>query len=367
MFKKIYIPIVAALVVALAAGLLVSEPAYAKGPGLLGRLRRPRAALGQVTAVSSDQLTILKRDGGEQTYRLGDNTRFIDRDGNDLAASDVVADGWVLVVTPRFFPGNPPMAQIVVILPADFDPETVIGAGGVVIDVDPDTGQITLRTRLGEELTFNVGSDTTFKGQAASLADLVKGMWARVFGEKRDTGGPLAKVVRSSDPIQRWGGEVTAVDEASGELTFQTRRTQEEVTVATDENTRYRGLGEAVSSLADIQPGMTVAVVAKTPQGASESVAVMILAVNRDNLPKFDRRVLGEVVSIGTDSLTVKARDGQQYTFQVSDATQFRSRGGSVQSLGDLQVGAVVLVSAKNLPGGGYEAVVIAASKGTGG
>ena len=55
MSKKIVIPVIAALVLTLMAGLAVSSTALAQGAGPLGRLLKARPVLGQVTAIGKSR------------------------------------------------------------------------------------------------------------------------------------------------------------------------------------------------------------------------------------------------------------------------------------------------------------------------
>jgi len=56
-------------------------------------------------------------------------------------------------------------------------------------------------------------------------------------------------------------------------------------------------------------------------------------------------------------------RDGQTITFQVTGDTKFRSKGGQVKSLEDLQEGMIAMVGAEELSNGKYQAQVVAAGK----
>ena len=64
---------------------------------------------------------------------------------------------------------------------------------------------------------------------------------------------------------------------------------------------------------------------------------------------------------MGGTSLTLETRQGETFTFDVDANTKFLSRDGSVDSLSDVAVGMIAVVSAKQLEDGSYLAVRVAA------
>ena len=70
--------------------------------------------------------------------------------------------------------------------------------------------------------------------------------------------------------------------------------------------------------------------------------------------------MLGEVVSVGIDRLTIEARDGQQYTFLVSENTRFLSRERQITSLADINEGMYLFIAGKDQGNGTYQAGLIA-------
>lgn len=365
MSKKILIPMIAVLVVTLLAGVWAIGDAQAQGDGPLARLRRARPAFGQVTALGDNQFTIQTKAGETKTFQVDDKTRFRSKDTQDLSFADLQVGRWVAVVAPRDV--EQPVARFVALMPEDFDPEQMQGVRGRVTEIDVAAQAFTLENREGEAVTLKVDENTRFKGEVAELAELQEGMVAGAATSEQENGDLLATLVRAGNPQDRrqnrQAGEVVSVDETAGQFTLRTLRKGEETTFATDENTRFRSKDGKVTSLKDLKPGM-VAIVAIRPAAEGEMpLAALVAAGDKDDLPKFDKRFAGKVISVDDKSFTIQTRDGKQITFQVTGDTLFRSKGGQVKSLQDLQEGMITLVGAKELGNGEYQAQVVAAGK----
>jgi len=359
MTKKILIAVSAAIIVTLLAGVWISAEAAAKNPEIFKRFRKPAGALGQVSSATTGQLVITKRSGEEVSYLVDENTTYRDRAGNELTSSDLEQDNWVIVLSPRGGQNNPE-ARLVVILPDDFDPENMVGAKGVIASVDEDASQVTLKTRVGEELVINFGPETIFKGQAPDISSLQEGMWARIFSQKLEAGGLMADAVRSTDPVRTVVGEIVNVNEDSQTLTILTRRGQDEVTVTLDASTRFRSRDESISSIGDLEQGMSALIITKTEPGSEVKRAVLVAAAQPEDLPQVDRRVFGELISIEGSSITVEARDGRKYVFVVDENTKFRSRNGQLSGLEDLTGGMTLFVAGNEAGSDSYQALVVA-------
>jgi hypothetical protein len=364
MSKKIYIPIGIAIMLAMLAGLWVSNTALAKAGGPGGLLRRPKPELGKVTLVAEEQFTIQRRDATELTILVDENTRFIDREKNEMTFADVKTGRWVAVAAPEDEAGKR-VARLVVILPEDFDPAKMERLGGRITSIITAAKQFVMQNRQGEDFTINTDEETLFRGEATDLASLQEGWLAGALVLKQDDGSLLAQTVRAGSPILKKAGEITAVDDKAGTLTLKPLRGGEEITFAVDADTRFRSRDGSLKSLADLKVGMVGLVVAKAPlSGADEGthpVAVLVAAIERNKLPKFDQRIGGKIVSVDKSAFTIEARDGKQYTFQVTGDTLFRSRGSLVQKLEDLKAGMIVMVGANELGSGQYQAQLVIA------
>jgi hypothetical protein len=126
MSKKLLLPVVIALLLALAVGVWGYSAVAAQEGVPRPPLRRLPGVLGQVTAIEADQFTIQTRAGRERTFRFAETTRFTDPERQELSAQDLQTGGWVAVAVARRS-GMPPLARLVVILPEDFDPKNWVG------------------------------------------------------------------------------------------------------------------------------------------------------------------------------------------------------------------------------------------------
>jgi preprotein translocase subunit YajC len=363
MTKKIWIPILSVLIVALLAGVWVSSEAMAQsnspdGGGRLKRLLAARRGIGQVTSIGEDQFTVEKRTGESYTFLVNDETRFFDKDRNELEFDDLAIDRWVIVAGPENEAGER-VARLVVLLPEDFDPSNLAGALGRIVTIDQAAQQFSLETRQGEEKTFDVNAETRYIGGVDELSDLQVEMPVLVKALEQDDGSLLAQVVGTRRDIKRFAGEITAIDEIAQNLTLKLHQGGREMTFSVDENTRFRGKDGELTGLGDLKVGMVAIVTVPEANAGETLVARLVAAADRDELPKFDKRVGGRVTSVDQNAFTIKARDGETYTFQVTGSTTFRSRGDQIQGLEDLDEGMGVIVGAKELGNSRYQAETV--------
>lgn len=363
MSKKILIPVVAVLLVALLAGAWVSADVRAQGerPGALARLRRARPVVGQVMAVTESQFKIQTRAGVEVTFLVDENTRFRSREQSDLSFGDVRVGLWVGVLADRreaLAETGKPLARMVILLPEDVDPTKMSPARGRVVSVDISGKQFTLEDQQGQETTLSVDEDTIFRGEAANLAALKEGMSAFAAAEKIANGDLLARSVRAGYLPLQVVGEISKVNASSDEFTLTTTRDSKALTFKVDQNTLFRSQDGALQSLDDLHVGMAASVFAKSQPGGT-FLATQVAAGEKEDLPQADKRILGRITEIGSDTITVTGRDRQEYTLQITSETRFRSRGNLVQGLEDLRQGMAVAVGANDLGNGQYQAQVV--------
>lgn len=359
MSKKLRFSIVLALV----AALLMGSVAYAAGNPTSSKSdaaanpesrRGGRSGLGQVTAIGDNQFTVqLNKQNTALTILVDDQTKFRYQDGDDAIFADLEVGMWVAGRVVRNDQGQA-LSRLVILLPEGFDPTQYQLARGEVTAVGANS--FTLNMSDGEALIFQVDGSTQYFGEVQSLADLQAGMQAGVAAKKLDDGTLLAVAVRVRAERIRHAGEVTVV--GGNSLTLKTRQ-GETLTFGVDANTKFLSRDGSVNSLADVEVGMIAVVCAKQLEDGSY-LAVRVAAHER---PDVDLKVAGRVSAVDTATLTVKARSGQQYTFQVDENTRFRSRQGKVKSLKDLQVGMVVGVGAQEMENGQYLALAVAAGR----
>ena len=220
--------------------------------------------------------------------------------------------------------------------------------------------QFTVQLKNGAEKAIRVDGNTRYfkaDGSAGSFADLQVGRW--VAGRVVATvDGLLARRVillpAGFDPERKNAaarGEVTWLGDNS--FTLHNLR-GEDLTIAVDSNTAYAG---EVHSFGDLQVGMKALVGAQKLEDGS-LLAVRVAASEK---PQVDAKKAGRVTAMDASSFTIRGRDGNPYTFQVTPETRFRSRGGQVQGLKDLRLGMGVAVAAQETDDGQLQALLVIA------
>jgi len=362
MFKKILIPITAALLVAIIASFWISTQVFAQEGSPLARLRRARPFIGQVTEIRDDQFTIQRRDGQEMTFLVNDETRFSNKEKEELSMENLETGKWVAVFAPRTV-DDVLTARLVAFLPEDLDPSQMNGFRGSILEIVLLANQFTLENLQGEQATFDVDSSTTYRGEVSELSELEEGMAAGVAAKELEDGSSLAQIVRAGYPIKKHLGKVTEVDQVANTISLKTMIGQVEMTFKVDEETHFRSKDQSIQGLEDLETGMVAVVVAKMT-GDGMPVAIMVGAAEREDLPLADKQIGGRITSLEENSFKVRGRDGQEYTVQITEDTRFRSRGGRVNSFDDLKEGTPVMVSVNELENGDFQAQLVIAFPG---
>jgi hypothetical protein len=198
------------IVVAVVAALVVGSVALAAGNVQLQALasedqaaRRRARGLGQVTGIGENQFTaqLLKR--GEVTVLVDEKTRFFNSDGSEAAFGDLQVGRWVAGVVLRQKDGTL-LARRVMLLPEGFDPTQVDRrAAGKVTAVDVAGSTLTLETRRGKTLIFNVTENTFFIGKAQGLDEIEVGMKAAVGAQTNDDGTLTALTITARSAAKK--------------------------------------------------------------------------------------------------------------------------------------------------------------------
>lgn len=231
----------------------------------------------------------------------------------------------------------------------------------------------TLLMEDGRSLTINVIDRTRFlsrDGEVTMLSDLEPGMVAHVTAADTEENGIVALVVAAGTPdgdirdrVFRTTGEITGV--IPGHETFTVQSNEgESITFVTGERTKFRSRDGSVTGIHDLKKGMLVMVGAiKMEDGTNQ--ALVVLAGNPEDRPEYPKVVTaaGKIVSLGSHSLTIETRSGDQKTFSVDGSTKYKSRDGSVNGFGDLEVGMIAIVMGKDLGNGEMLAVIVGAGQ----
>ena len=279
MFRKRIFGILAALAIALtfATSALAAPATNTDTPPPV----QPPRQVGQITAIDDHSFTVEGPQGRTATIQTDDKTRFRFANGDTATFDDLQTGAWV---TGRFEPTDARgvfLARTVVILPEDFDParwkDTTRHTGKVTAT---DKNSLTLKTRDGQTLTFQINDKTRFRdrdGAARSFADIRPDMPVLVItrqGENDNVAllvGIGAPTRPPSQDVSRRAGKVTAIDKDS--LTLKTRDGKT-LTFQINDQTCVRDHDGTVQSLADIQPGMPVLIIARP--GENEPVALLV-------------------------------------------------------------------------------------------
>jgi len=227
MFKKIYIPVVLAGLMALIVGLWVSDEAFALDPNPRRRPRKGTHTVGQVTSISKDQFTLQRPSEDESSFLVDEHTIFRGLEDAAHQFEDLSTGQWVRVTAVRN-EGGEMLARLVVILPEDFDPSEHEGVSGRVSDVSTSAETFTLQTHNRDDVIVSVNEKTSYSGGVENLEDLQNGMLAWAGVKKLDEGNLLALAVRARYPIVKLTGRISEVDTSAGTFTLHTRRGDKE-------------------------------------------------------------------------------------------------------------------------------------------
>lgn len=169
-------------------------PVVLDGPGNGGPGRGQRGAglRGEITAVGAEEFTIETINGDEITLAVDAETRYL----GDLESFSDLEVGLSVGVTALRDAADTPLAKAVT-AGAQLD---ATRSGGEVTEVVSDS--LTIETRDGESLTFEVTADTEFHsrdGSVTSLSDISVGDHAMVIYEE-DGSSLVALVIGSGTP-----------------------------------------------------------------------------------------------------------------------------------------------------------------------
>ena len=295
------------------------------------------------------------------------NTEYRSRDGSVQEFEDLVVDMRIIAVGQERGDGTINASVVFAATPEEV-PELMRLKGEVGGVGDR---HFTLLTEDGRSLTINVIDRTRFHsrdGEVTTLSDLEPGMVAIVTAADTEDNGIVALVVAAGTPggdirdrVFRTSGEITGVVPGQETFTVQSKE-GESITFVTGERTKFRSRDGSVTGIHDLKRGMFAMVGAiKMEDGTNQ--ALVVLAGNPEDRPERPKIVnaTGKIVSLGSNFLTVETRSGDQKTFSLDGSTQYKSRDGSVNSFGDLDVGMITIVMGRDLGNGELLAVLVSA------
>lgn len=143
-------------------------------------------------------------------------------------------------------------------------------------------------------------------------------------------------------------------------------RNGEIISFSIDENTRFRHKGVGSSSVDEFEVGDWIFVIASID--AQGEFLALVVTLPREAIVaarnKFDRKVLGRVSTVSTDtkSFLLYTASGENLTFYINDDTNFK---GILNGFIDLRPGMMALVAANNTNGNTLMAEVVFVRKRT--
>lgn len=352
MFKKAGIAILTALLAAVTVTGIASAQVEAFGQKNGHDGPKRRMMIGQITSLGSESITFDALNGDTRTIAVDDQTIFKQRAADaevELSFDDLAVGDWIGVFA------KDELAKLVVILPEDFDPESLKGrkAAGEVQMVSQGADFFKLETLAGTTLTLHTDENTRYSGGISSFEDLEKGLKVAVIALEQPDGSLLAKAVaarRADRPrLDRNGGMIDTVDESSIAIT---NREDESHEFSLSAETRILSRDESINSVADLEAGMPVIVLTNAEADPDAAVVVMVI----DEAILSLERSGGRITAISADALTIE-KDGAATTFTLTPETKFRGRG--IDSLAGLSIGQPVIVLYRAEPDGSLTAVAV--------
>ena len=175
------------------------------------RRLRNSGAIGQVDTVSQSQLIIRNLSGGQHTYQLDAQTRYLDENGQPATAQELVSGRWVLVQATRS--GLTAwVARTVYLLPAGFNPPedlNLLVAGQLTgANAGRRDFQLASSQRAGVDLYLRAGRRVPGPDQEPFRL----GTWDAVIvaGTHAAQGGsPTAYLVFARQRLARYAGSIS--------------------------------------------------------------------------------------------------------------------------------------------------------------
>lgn len=338
------------------AGLIFPNDVQAANTPAENRPPSGRRTIGVVTEKDEKSFRISTRLGITLNYDLTEETKFYSL-VNESFSYDLMDIGQqVAVVASRN--EDSIVANVVIQLPEDFDPQQRLGikVRGQVAFVDYAKGLITIQSLQGSQTSMLVKDITRFRGQAESLDDIEEGNWIFASGSVVGLEYPVAwmVVVAKELPPQKLPGKIESVDVASQQITLHFQNANLPITITSE--TKITGREQQTYQLEDLEPGILALVVAK-PNQSGEWIALRVFVSNPEDLPQYDLRIQGRIQGVDTSRISVK-NNQQVVEIQVDEHTRILGLGAGA-NLSSLHIGMRVMVGAMQVDVDTYHAEVI--------
>lgn len=212
---------------------------------------------------------------------------------------------------------------------------------GKVTDISGNN--VKIQTREGEVLA-HTDDNTRYRVpgiEEPTLDDIHVGDFVAVVAyEKGEGDDSLWARLIAVIPAEMVRGEITGLDGTG----IAVATPEAEISVLTDENTRYHIPGIAEPGYGDLNVGDRVTIAALVQEDGS--LLARIVTVHPELL-----RFRGKVTEKGSAVFTIETRDGEE-TFLTDEHTRYRVPGVENPTLDDVQIGDLVGVAALETEGG---------------
>ncbi len=288
---------------------------------------------GTVEAVLDQTLTLLTGEGERVTVLTDDETRFFVPGVQEAGLADVEVGARAGVAGLRDEAGDL-LARAVRV--------TVGGkralVRGRVTAVEAD--RFSLETARGE-LMVQVDEETQYRFPGVKepgLGDVEAGAHLAVGGTLNEDGSLQARLVGALPERAQRGRVMGVLKSIEGATLTLILKGGREISLGTDENTRFLVPGLAEASLDDLQVGDSVAAQGIKPEDEGELPYAEVVAVVRD-IGGQGRAVRGELVAVEGASLSVKLKSEEEIQLLTDETTQFLVPGSLTPGIEDLKLG----------------------------
>lgn len=288
---------------------------------------------GTVEAILDQAFTLLTGRGERVTILTDDETRFFVPGVEEPGLDDIEAGARVDVAGLRDEAGSLLARAIRVVVG-----EKRVLIRGEVSAVEADG--FDLNTPRGE-LTVRVDGETQYRFpgvEEPGLDDVEVGARLAVGGSLNEDGSLQAKLVGALPERTRRGRVMGVIESIEGTILTLILQGDREISLRTDENTRFLAPGLTEASIDDLQVGDVVAAQGSRPEEENEVPYAAVVAVTRD-IQGQGRAVRGELVAVEGASLTVRLPSGDEVQLLTDENTQFLMPGVEESSIEDLKVG----------------------------
>lgn len=295
---------------------------------------------GVVTQASAQWLTI-RTSHGDRVLQLNELTAM--RAGDRPAPLSSIRIGDKVKVQVRHESSGMDVATAI-----ELDDEISSEIDGIVRLVSATS--ITVTTRDGDiTVTLTPSTRVLIDGHPASASLIAVGSRAEIDATRDAGGSYTALLVKVESEVVEIEGTISAVSPDS--LTIR-RRDGSEITVSMTADTVVRQDDHLISA-ASLKPGMRVEV--KALKNADQSLTALVI---RAEAADAFAEITGDVTSVGTDSIHVRTRSGDEVTVMITPDTMIRI-GDHLVSLANVHVGDRVEIQARLGAGGTLIAVRI--------